>query len=331
MLDTTVDAEVLAEAVRLACRAPSLHNSQPWRWVTHGDRLDLYLDSTRAVHGDRSAREALISCGAVLDHLRVATAAAGWTADIERFPDAAHPEHLATIGFSESERVTAVQRYRASAILTRHTDRLPFLAPANWAPFESVLRNQVEDPVRLYVLADELRSTLAEASQIAESLRLYDASYHAELNWWTAPFEVSDGIPQSALISAAESDRVDIGRTFPVTHNRERRLEVGDDHSKVLLLSTAGDDPADALACGEALSTLLLECAMVGLATCPVSHLTEVPAGRALLAGLVGADDLPQILVRVGGTPALEKPPAPTPRRPLVDVLQVKGLAAGSN
>ncbi|ORW17496.1 NAD(P)H nitroreductase [Mycolicibacter nonchromogenicus] len=324
MVDTTVDHEVLTEAVRLACRAPSLHNSQPWRWVADGSRLDLYLDPTRAVHGDRSAREALISCGAVLDHLRVAMAAAGWTAEIERFPEDAQPDHLASIEFTAAERVTDLDRYRAGAILRRHTDRLPFMAPSNWDRIETVLYDAVTGPVRLCVLADELRSKLVEASELTEALRLYDSSYHAELGWWTAPFEVSDGIPESALVSAAESDRVDIGRSFPVTHNRERRLEVGDDRSRIVLLSTASDEPGDALACGEALSTVLLECTMAGLATCPVTHLTEVPAGRAMLAGVVGADDLPQVLIRVGGAPALEKPPAPTPRRPLADVLHVK-------
>ncbi|MGV0627799.1 Acg family FMN-binding oxidoreductase [Mycolicibacter minnesotensis] len=324
MLDTTVDSEVLAEAVRLACRAPSLHNSQPWRWVAERGRLDLYLEPDRAVHGDQSAREALISCGAVLDHLRVAMAAAGWTADIERFPDAANSEHLASIGFTASDRVTDLQGRFAGAILARRTDRLPLLAPSNWAQFLTVLHASVSGQVRLRVLDDELRGSLVEASELTEALRLYDSSYHAELGWWTAPFEVYDGIPASALISAEESDRVDIGRTFPVTRNSQRRVEVGNDHAKIVLLSTATDQPGDALACGEALSTVLLECTMAGLATCPVTHLTEVPEGRALLAGLVGSDDLPQILIRVGGAPALEKAPAPTPRRPLAEVLQLR-------
>ncbi|BBZ22330.1 Acg family FMN-binding oxidoreductase [Mycolicibacter hiberniae] len=325
MLNTSVDSDVLTEAVRLACRAPSLHNSQPWRWVAQAGRLDLFLDSNRAVHGDQSAREALISCGAVLDHLRVAMAAAGWTADIERFPDAAQPEHLASIGFTAAAGpVTDLDRYRSGAILARRTDRLPFLEPGNWEPFETVLHGTVSDQVRLYVLDAEARATLAEASELTEALRLYDSAYHAELGWWTAPFEVSDGIPQSALVSAAESDRVDVGRAFPVTHNRERRLQVGEDQSRIVLLSTAGDGPEDALACGEALSQLLLEATMAGLATCPVTHVTEVPAARTMLAGVVGAEGLPQVLVRIGAAPALETPPAPTPRRPLGDVLHRK-------
>ncbi|MGB6516014.1 MAG: NAD(P)H nitroreductase, partial [Mycobacterium sp.] len=85
MPQTMPELEVVKEAVLLACRAPSVHNSQPWRWVSEGGRLHLYVDRTRWVQStDRSGRETLISCGAVLDHLRVAMAAAGWQAHIKR-------------------------------------------------------------------------------------------------------------------------------------------------------------------------------------------------------------------------------------------------------
>jgi nitroreductase len=87
MPDTMVDTEVLKDAVQLACRAPSLHNSQPWQWTADSAGLHLYVDRARKLYSaDKSGREALISCGAVLDHLRVAMAAAGFTAHVERFP-----------------------------------------------------------------------------------------------------------------------------------------------------------------------------------------------------------------------------------------------------
>ena len=38
MPDTTVNIEVITDAVRLACRAPSLYG-QPWRWVADGTDL----------------------------------------------------------------------------------------------------------------------------------------------------------------------------------------------------------------------------------------------------------------------------------------------------
>jgi hypothetical protein len=101
-------------------------------WVARRGRLELFLGLGRAMVSDRSGREALIGCGAALDHLRVATAAAGWQAEVSRFPDPNDPNRLASIAFIPMECVTDSQRSRASAIWARRTDRLPFIAPMNW-------------------------------------------------------------------------------------------------------------------------------------------------------------------------------------------------------
>jgi hypothetical protein len=329
MLNMMAETAVIKEAVRLACHAPSLYNSQPWLWEADGAALHLFLDPSRVLGTDRSGREALISCGAVLDHLRLAMAAAGWTAEIDRFPNPDKPEHLAAVEFTPMDHVTDEQRRRADAILMRHTDRLPlmapFTAPINWEPFEAVLRNTVDGvQARLDVLSDDLRQRLIEVTELTESLRLYDSSYHDELYWWTSPFELSEGIPYSSLVSAAESDRVAIGRVFPFTHNRERRTDIGEDHSKILMLSTENDTRLDALLCGEALSSILLECTIAGLATCPLTHLTELSVSREILAAVTDHTDLPQMLIRVGVPPALDVMPPATPRRPLADVLRLK-------
>jgi hypothetical protein len=142
------------------------------------------------------------------------------------------------------------------------------------------------------------------------------------LHWWTAPFEASDGIPYSALVSETENDRVGMGRVFPATHQPERRIQVPQDHAKILLLTTGDDSHAAALASGEALSAVLLECTLAGLATCPVTHLTEVRVTRELIQSLIDYDAVPQVLVRVGVVPVTEKAPPPTPRRPLSDVFR---------
>ena len=131
MPDTMVDAEVLKDAVHLACRAPSLHNSQPWQWVADSAGLQLCVDRSRILYStdNKSGREALISCGAVLDHLRVAMAAAGWTANVDRFANPNNLDHLASIDLSPVSLVTDGHRRRADAILRRRTDRLPFRRP----------------------------------------------------------------------------------------------------------------------------------------------------------------------------------------------------------
>ncbi|OBG19870.1 NAD(P)H nitroreductase [Mycolicibacterium celeriflavum] len=326
MPDTRVDTETIKNAVILACRAPSLHNSQPWRWVLEGDRLQLFVDPDRVVRRtDRSGREALISCGVVLDHVRVALAAAGWKANVNRFPNPSDLLHLASIDFSPMDFVTDGHRRRANAILLRRTDRLPFAAPPAWESFEPALLEVVNsDAVRLDVIAAHLRPRLARASQLTEALRLYDSSYHAELQWWTAAFEFVEGIPHSSLVSAAESDRVDVGRTFPVTHHRERRAEVDEDHSKIIVLSTYDESHYSVLRCGEALSALLIDATMAGLATCTLTHITELPASRTVVTELIGRDTTPQVLIRVGLAPAIEDFPPPTSRRPIDDVFELR-------
>lgn len=325
MTRTQLDIRIVEDAVALACRAPSVHNSQPWRWVVDHGGLQLFLDTDRLVATDRSGREAVLSCGAALDHLRVAMAGHGWTADIDRYPNPSDHTHLASITFASRCSVTDAHRWRADAILRRRTDRLPFGPPSCWDPLEALLRGVIDESAAvLDVVDDEARPHLAYASQLTESLRLYDSDYHAELDWWTGAFGTTDGIPRGALVSAAESDRVDIGRTFPVTrHQRERRLSVPEDRSKVLVVSARDDTRRAVLGCGEALSQVLLEATMAGMATCPLSHLTETEAGRGIIATLVGRD-LPQLVIRVGTTPILDDAPALTPRRALADVLEVR-------
>jgi hypothetical protein len=254
----------------------------------------------------------------------VAMAAAGWTANVERFPNPNNPLHLASIDFSPMDFVTDGHLRRAEAILKRRSDRLPFAAPPNWESVRSELSTTVRGVyVRLDEVPDELHQELADASQLTDSLRLYDSSYHAELRDWTTDFEPNTGIPRSSLISAAESDRVDVGRQFPVTNNPERRTEVAEDHAKIVVLSTYEDTHDSMLRCGEMLSAVLLDATMAQLATCTLTHITEVPASRQILATLIGRTDTPQVLIRIGRVPSADVAP-PTPRRPISDVFEIR-------
>ena len=88
MTRPTVDTEVITKAILLACRAPSLHNSQPWLWVVDDGVVELFSDHTRTVRStDSSGRQVIISCGAALGHFRVAMSAAGWDTNVDRFPN----------------------------------------------------------------------------------------------------------------------------------------------------------------------------------------------------------------------------------------------------
>lgn len=321
---TQVRRDVIVAALKLACRAPSLHNSQPWRWVATDEFVELFADPVRLVRAtDPTGREALISCGAVLDHFRVAMSAAGWKTTVERFPDQGDPLHLATIGFTAAA-VSDESRRRADAILLRRTDRLPLGSPPDWSRLASTLSDDAgSGAVRVDVVSDEFRDSIAKVSQLVEAMRIHESDYHSELSWWTTDLVGSDGIPSSSLISAAESDRVGIGRAFPVIARPERRTELEKDQSKILVLSTVMDSSDSALRCGEALSAVLLDATAAGVSTCALTHITEAPIGRDVVASLIPGDAIPQVLVRVGRAPCLDATPPPTPRRPIDHVLQI--------
>ncbi len=278
---------------------------------------------------DTGGRQMLLSCGAGLDHLRVAMAAAGWRLSVARFPNPNNRDHLATIGFRRAAIITEGDRARAEAVGSRYTDRLPFGEPAGWADFETILRSTFDpDDAVVDVLPEDSRADLAHAAQMTTSLRRYDSGYHAELHWWTGHVVSAAGIPKSALVSPGEQEQVAVGRRFPTAPDEAgRTLEQAEDHAAILVLSTLGDTAEEIVRCGEVLSTVLLESTLAGYATCPLTNLTEVARSREVVRQLIGGRRMPQVLVRVGAIPHRDQPPAPTPRLPLREILTTEESA----
>lgn len=275
---------------------------------------------------DPAGREITLSCGAALDHFIVAMAVAGWDTNVTRFPDPVEPLHLAAMDFrKKSGHTDDAWQARAEAILRRRTDRRPFCAPGDWAGFEVLLRQTlIPYHVMCDVVGDDARPQLAEASRLTEDIRRNDPSYEAELTWWTSPFIAHEGIPQTSLVSAAEAGHVDVARGLPTSDGPHTESDT--DHSKIVVLSTHHEDARlDVLRCGEALSAVLIECTMAEMATCTLTHMTELIPSREIIRKLTGQRGLPQVLVRVG-QPQVEhtKPLQATPRRPVEDVLRFR-------
>ena len=88
----------LVTAVEHALRAPSVHNTQPWKWRITGDTVQLHADWNRhLVATDPDRRDLVVSCGAALHHLLVALAAQGLEAEVDRIPDPDDAGHLVTV------------------------------------------------------------------------------------------------------------------------------------------------------------------------------------------------------------------------------------------
>lgn len=146
------------------------------------------------------------------------------------------------------------------------------------------------------------------------------------MNWWTSPFASGDGVPQSALLSVEAAGHIDVGRRFPSPYAATHAEDVEVDRSKIVVLSTHHEDARlDVLRCGEALSAVLLQCTASGLATCTLTHMTELAQSREIVRELTGQRGMPQLLIRIGYPRPADAALAATPRRPLADVLERRG------
>jgi nitroreductase len=322
---SAISKDTLRSVVETACRAPSLHNSQPWRWTFGNETLHLFADHRRiGHHTDITGNEVILSCGAALDHLRVAAAGAGWRTSVDRFPDPDDVNCLAAITFGGQSHVGRHDRVLSDAISQRRTNRLAYAAPEPWAEVEpGIVAAAIGTPVRLDVIDESGRPALAAASRRSEEQRRNDASYRYELLWWTHHSGDTEGLSPSALPSPAEAARVDVAREFPAYGSGDRTgAKHEDDHSRVLVLSTYDDSRTNVLQCGEILSRVLLECTAAGLATCVLTHMMEVHASREAIRRLAGVHGEPQVLIRVGRANAVIEEEARTRRRPLGEVLQ---------
>src|SRR5919206_263873 len=77
-----------ARVITAATRAPSIHNTQPWRFTATPDRLEVFLDRARALPVlDPTGRQQVISCGTAIAFATVALRAEGHEAAVELLPD----------------------------------------------------------------------------------------------------------------------------------------------------------------------------------------------------------------------------------------------------
>ncbi|ONM50206.1 Acg family FMN-binding oxidoreductase [Nocardia donostiensis] len=322
------DHPTVLAALRLGSRAPSVHNTQPWRWVFDGSRLYLFGDPSRQLSSaDPQGRQLVISCGAMLDHVRTAFAAQGWHTDTTRLPEPGRDDYLAVIDFRPWQNPPAQVRARVQAIDRRRTDRLPMLPPHHWEETTRAARDAAaRHDTELGVLDEGVRPRLVAASEQSVALRRYDMQYQNELRWWSGHHSPADGVPVSALASEAELSQVGVGRAFPPAPRSLRRGDL-DDHSRLLVLSSSGDTPQQWLHTGETLSTILLDCTAAGLATCPLTHITELMSSRRIISGLTTRPGQPQVLIRVGTAPEEPEQP-PTPRRAVSEFLELRAAPA---
>jgi len=321
----SVDRSSVTAVVEAATLAPSVHNTQPWRFVIGGgDDIELYADRARSLPAlDPTGRQLLVSCGAALLHARVGARSLGFDLEISLLPDA-DPDHLATLTLRPGQPASVEDQELSAATRLRHTQREPFdTRQVDPAVLDRLRAAASREGAWLHVVErrdDQLTLAvlLAQADRIEES----DPKYRDELHSWVRPVNTParDGVPASALPHTAGPARhsevtvrdFDLERTM-----QEMRDSTVDERPTVVILGTDGDTAKDQLRAGIALARVLLEGTRAGVVASPLGQVVDLPGPRNQLRQQLNLLGEPQMLLRIGyGAPA-----SATPRRPVSDVL----------
>ncbi|WP_436498398.1 Acg family FMN-binding oxidoreductase [Actinokineospora sp. HUAS TT18] len=306
------DDATVRSAIALAARAPSVHNTQPWRWLIGGYSVHLMADWTRHLHAtDPDGRDLIVSCGAALHHLRVAFAGLGWATRVHRLPNPADPDHLASI-----EPYPAPPNdgdiAMTTAIARRQTDRRRFSSwpvPAGHldlfverAGNEGVLAVPVTDPIRRHRLTTALALAADRVDDTAETA-LWSGRGRSDLDG----VQAVSAAPRGTVHGDTTMRAFDAGTLTPSTVDPEDT-----DAGELIVLATAADDTLSRLRAGEAASAILLTATELGLATCPLSQPLESAETAAMVGeAVLDRTAVPQLVLRVGWLPAAA---APLPR-----------------
>ena len=326
MTATPVDPRTVRSALELAARAPSVHNTQPWRWRIGDGFVELLADEGRRLRAtDQDGRDLVMSCGAALHHLRVALAAAGVDTTVHRLPDPARPELLATINLHPGGgRSSGVDPEQAPAITMRRTDRRRF---DGWAVPESIITQfeqhagsqgailrAVTDAMALHTLYAAIRAAAAEHDE--------DAVVEAELIAWTGLHGGDAGVPAANIPVPGKRSGGPPERRFAGAELTERGA-VASDSATLLVIGTSSDDRLSQLRAGEAASAVLLQATLAGMSSSPLTEPLEIARTRAVVADEVLDGTLsPQMVIRVGWPSGAGTVPPVTPRRALDEQIE---------
>jgi nitroreductase len=307
----------LESAARSSLRAPSVFNSQPWRWSIGGDLMRLSADPARRLGvTDAEGRLLLLSCGGALHHARVVLAAGGWQTEVERLPDERQPDLLATVRVVGRAAPDPLAARLADAISRRRTDRRAFGERRVPAATLAWLAELVEaEGAGLHVVPDARVPDLAVAVDEAADVEYFSAAHRTELTRWThRPAWTGDGVPPATAVEPALR-RVPARNLLPSGSPGLRAGTGEDEGAAYVIVFGAGDRPLDLLRGGEAMSALLLRATVEGVSTAPISEAVEVAWPRELLARLLpGGRGVPYLIVRLGYVDSDEVLPV-SPRR----------------
>jgi nitroreductase len=309
--------------ITTAARAPSVHNTQPWRFRAGEYAIELYADQSRKLRVDPVGREMLISCGAALFGLRLAVRSLGYQPIVELLPDRAQLRLLARVRLGAAEPMTGGERQMLAALPHRHTHRGPFAAEPLPAGLAAGLQHDALAEGATLVLVDRplAYQQLAGILSAAGCRQDLDRLAREEVRRWSrgAADPARDGIPAHAFpVKAGRRAGRLPQRDFDLGRGLGLLDDGGPPPAATAVLLTRGDGRADWLRAGQALHRLLAHAASNWVFASLYTQPLEAAAIRALIRDRLALPGAPQMLLQLG----LAHTAHATARRPPDDLIE---------
>ncbi|MEU0541997.1 Acg family FMN-binding oxidoreductase [Nocardia sp. NPDC005978] len=320
MIDKPKLQHAFETAIDMAVRAPSIHNTQPWRWRVTADAVHLYADTSRHLPAtDPTGRALVMSCGAALHHLRVGLAMLGWHAGVRYVPDPGDPDLLAVIT-ATPRAATPADIESAAAIMHRQSDRRAYdPRPVNAAMLRGISSVAPAFGAAARLVPPQLRGALAEATHTAVARHARDGDYQREITIWSGRHGDADGVPAANTPPIREDGEI-LLRAFADPELADPADVV--DGAQWFVIGTPTDDTQARVRAGEAVSAILLTATRSGLASCIQSEpLGILDLGADLRSEVLHDCAFAQTMIRIGWAPRTAAPLPFTPRRPSAEVV----------
>jgi hypothetical protein len=297
--------------IALAARAPSVHNTQPWRFKAGEDAIELYADPRRKLRVDPSGREMLISCGAALFGLRLAVRSLGYQPVVSLLPDPGSLRLLARVSVGDAAPMTTAERRLLEALPHRHTHRGPFTdAPLPHGLLAGLQHEALAEGAVLALIDSALGyQQLADIVTAASRRQDFSPLARADIREWSrAPGSAArDGVPARAFPAGPFPEWTDDGQRGRL---RQRDFDLGRDlgtltadgpaAAATAVLVTTGDGIADWLCAGQALHRLLLRAAGRWVFASLYTQPLEAAAIRSLIQARLALPGAPQMMLQFG-------------------------------
>ena len=319
------------ELIYYSSKAPSGHNSQPWRFRIQENSIEIHpdFDCTLPVV-DPKNRELYISLGCAAENLCVASIAYGYHASWQIDKDS-NESHIIRIHLNTSNKKT--RKDILGDIQKRQTNRSVYKGTIVQNSILNQLRElPTEENVRMHFFknGDSSFSSLTDLIKKGNEIQMNDERFKNELLSWIRLNKrqvektnsgLSHKVMQAPSMPGFIGKRIVRSFLTPAKQNKSDREKIKSS-SHFILLTTKNNCPEEWIRSGLFLERLLIKLTSLGIASAFINPPCELESlSGELQKTLPINDEVPTLILRIGYADRMPSSPRKTVEN-VIDITQ---------